>query len=63
METRRFVYWQDGEYWLGYLVDFPDYMSQGTTLDELMENLRELYRDMVSGEIPGIRRTAELVVP
>jgi len=30
------------------------------TLAELEENLRDLYRDLTSGEIPGIRRVAEL---
>ncbi len=27
--TARFVHWQDGAMWLGYLDDFPDYMTQG----------------------------------
>jgi hypothetical protein len=41
-------------------VEFPDYMTQGETLPELEENLRDLYRDLTSGDIPGIRRVAEL---
>jgi predicted RNase H-like HicB family nuclease len=48
--------------WLGYFVEFPDYLTQGETLAELEENLRDLYRDLTSGEIPGIRRIAELKV-
>jgi len=28
MTTIRYVYWQDGEMWLGYLEEFPDYRSQ-----------------------------------
>jgi len=48
--------------WLGYFVEFPDYLTQGETLAELEENLRDLSRDLTSGEIPGIRRVAELVV-
>jgi hypothetical protein len=46
--------------WLGYFVEFPDYPTQGETLAELEANLRDLYRDLTSGEIPGIRRVAEL---
>jgi hypothetical protein len=42
--------------WLGYFVKFPDYLTQGEALPELEENLRDLYRDLTSGEIPGIRR-------
>ncbi len=49
--------------WLGYLEEFPDYMTQGETLDELKENLSDLYKDLTSGEIPGVRRVAELQVP
>ena len=62
MQTVKFVYWQDGESWLGYLQDYPDYRTQGKTLDDLKEHLRDLYRDIASGEIPGIRKVEELVV-
>jgi predicted RNase H-like HicB family nuclease len=62
MSIARYVHWQDEDMWLGYFVDFPDYMTQGDTLSELEENLRDLYRDLTSGEIPGIRRVAELAV-
>jgi hypothetical protein len=60
--TLRFVYWQDGDFWLGYLQDYPDYMTQGESLPELKENLLDIYRDLTSGEIPGIRRVDELIV-
>jgi len=48
--------------WLGYLEEFPDYLTQGGSLEELEENLRDLYLDLTNGEIPGIRRVAELSV-
>lgn len=48
--------------WLGYFEDFPDYLTQGETLPELQTNLRELYQDLTGGEIPGIRKVAELSV-
>jgi hypothetical protein len=48
--------------WLGYFEQFPDYMTQGESLVELEENLRDLYRDLTSGEIPGVRSVAELLV-
>jgi len=54
------VYWQQGEVWLGYLEEFPDYWTQGETLEELQENLKDLYHELTSGEIPGVRRVAEL---
>jgi hypothetical protein len=39
-----------------------DYMTQGRTLEDLKDHLKDLYRDLVSGEIPSVRRVAELEV-
>ena len=60
--TARYVRWQDGDMWLGYIEQFPDYLTQAETLDELEENLRDLYRDLRSGDIPVVRSIAELTV-
>jgi hypothetical protein len=60
MKTLRYIYWQDDDMWLGYLEEFPDYMSQGETLVELQENLKDIYSELTSGNIPGVRRAAEL---
>lgn len=60
MQTVRYVYWQDQGVWLGYVEDYPDYMTQGETLEELQENLRDLYSDLTGGKIPGVRQVAEL---
>lgn len=59
----RFTYWKesDGRF-LGYLNAFPDHWTQGETLDDLKEHLRDLYRTFSAEEIPGIRREAELEV-
>jgi hypothetical protein len=46
----------------GYLQDYPDYWTQGETLDDLKEHLRDLYHDVSSGAVPGIRRVEDLVV-
>jgi predicted RNase H-like HicB family nuclease len=62
MATVKYVYWQEGETWIGYLQDYPDYRTQGETLDDLLEHLRDLFADLTSGEIPGIRRVGEMVV-
>jgi predicted RNase H-like HicB family nuclease len=48
--------------WLGYFEEFPDYMTQGQSLSELQDNLRDLYKNLTNGEIPGIRRVAELTL-
>lgn len=48
--------------YLGYLEEFPDYMTQAKTMVELEENLKDLYEDLTSGQIPGVRRVAELQI-
>lgn len=62
MNKVKIVFWQDNNEWLGYLQDYPDYWTQGETLDELKEYLQDLYRDIVSGTVPGLRKVEELVV-
>jgi len=62
MGGARYIYWQDGAHWLGYLEEYPDYMTQGESLEDLQEHLKDLYRDLTGGEIPGVRRMAELPV-
>jgi len=46
-----YTYWKDGDTWIGYLHDYPDYMTQGETLKELKENLRDIYQELISGTI------------
>ena len=58
----KFVYWQADGAWLGYLQDYPDYWTQGESLEDLKEHLKDLYSDISSGEIPGIRKVEELVI-
>jgi hypothetical protein len=48
--TARYVRWQDGDRWLGYFEQYPDYLTQGES------------RDLRSGEIPAVRSVAELAV-
>jgi len=60
MNSIRYVYWQDGDAWLGHLEEFPDYLTQGESLADLEEHLRDLQKDLTSGVIPAVRRVAEL---
>ena len=62
MRTVKYVYWEEDGGWLGYLQDFPDYWTQGETLEDLRAHLLDLYTDLSGGQIPGIRRVDELIV-
>lgn len=62
MQTVRYVYWQEDDGWLGYLEEYPDYWTQGETPEDLAEHLKDLYADITSGQVPGIRKVGELVI-
>ncbi|MBI4674389.1 MAG: hypothetical protein HY741_22320 [Chloroflexi bacterium] len=46
MTAIKYVYWQDEDMWIGYLEEYPDYWTQGETLEELEENLRDIAREL-----------------
>lgn len=60
MNKLKITYWQDGKYWLGYINDYPEYVTQGLSLDELIENLKDIYNDITNDLIPGKRKTIEV---
>ena len=62
MRTLKYTFWQDGEFFLGYLNDYPDYQTQAYSKEELIENLKDLLTDMDSGEVPFIRKVEEMAI-
>ena len=62
MNSVKIIVWEEDGAWLGYLQDYPDYWTQGETLEDLRVHLKDLYQDITSGAIPGIRRVEELVL-
>jgi predicted RNase H-like HicB family nuclease len=62
MKTAKFTFWQEGDFYLGFLNEYPDYQTQGMSKEELVENLKSLLVDLESGEIPYIRKVEDLVV-
>jgi len=47
------IYWKGEKFWLGKLKEHPEIMTQGRTLKELEENLRDAYNMMVMGDVPA----------
>ncbi len=37
------VYWKSDTFWLGKLLEHPEIMTQGETLEELEETLKDAY--------------------
>ncbi len=62
MEITKFVYYQENDVWVGWLEEYPDYHTQGISLNELKENLKDLYQDLSMGKIPYARKVGELII-
>jgi predicted RNase H-like HicB family nuclease len=62
MKILKFTYWKDGNYYLGFLNDYPDYETQGLSKEELVKSLKDLLVDLESGEVPYVRKVEDLVV-
>lgn len=61
-------YWQDDEWYVGRLVEIPGVFSQGETLEELKENIRDAYKMMLETEPanlvpPSARKIALEIAP
>lgn len=62
MKAAKFTFWKDGKYYLGFLNDYPDYGTQGLSKEELVENLKSLFVDLESGDVPYVRKVEELTL-
>jgi predicted RNase H-like HicB family nuclease len=62
MKKIKFTYYQEKDFWVGWLEEYPDYRTQGVTLEELKENLKDIYKDLNSGQIPCVRKSGEIVI-
>ena len=50
MQQICYVYWRNGDAWVGYLEEFPDYMTQGRSTVDLEEHLLDIYKDLTGSE-------------
>ena len=47
------IYWKSDKFWLGKLAEHPEIMTQGETLEELEDNLKEAFQLMVMEDVPN----------
>ena len=51
MQTKlKMLYWKGKKFWVGRLIGNPEIMTQGETLEELEENMKDAYILMTSGK-------------
>ena len=56
LKTLTLEYWMDDGWFIGRLKEIPSVFSQGETIEELEENIRDAYELMLETE-PTIDRT------
>ena len=56
------VYWKGDRFWLGKLLEHPEIMTQGETIEELEENLKDAFRLMDMDEVPQDYKTKEIAL-
>ena len=53
MQTKMtMLYWKSDKFWLGKLLEHPEIMTQGETLEELEENIKDAYLLMAMDDVP-----------
>lgn len=62
MKTIKYTFWQDEEFFIGFLNDYPDYETQGYSKEELLENLKSMLEDIESEGISFIRKVEEFAI-
>ncbi|HEX2245725.1 MAG TPA: type II toxin-antitoxin system HicB family antitoxin [Gammaproteobacteria bacterium] len=61
MEHRlTMVYWKGERFWLGKLLEHPEIITQGETLNELEESLKDTYLMMVMEDVPESYQIKEI---
>jgi len=55
MSKLRMIYWKE-DFWVGYIEEYPDFHTQGNTLEELKENIIDIYKDIQSGLVPNVKK-------
>ena len=56
------MYWKGDRFWLGKLLEHPEIMTQGETLAELEENLKDAFRLMAMDDVPKDYKTKEIAL-
>ena len=61
----EYTYWQDNEFYVGFLNDYPEDSTQGLSLIELEEALVEVYeiRQEERRYLAGLRKVGRLRIP
>jgi predicted RNase H-like HicB family nuclease len=54
------IYWKSDKFWLGKLLEHPEIMTQGESLEELEENIKDAYLLMALDDVPDQYKSKEI---
>ena len=58
----KIIYWKNDKFWLGKFFEHPEIMTQGETLEELEENLKDAYLMMTMENVPAKHQIKEIAL-
>lgn len=56
------IYWKSEKFWLGKILEHPEIMTQGESIEELEENLKDAFRLMLMDDVPSDYKLKEISV-
>ena len=56
------IYWKGAKYWLGKLLEHPEIMTHGESLEELEENIKDAYLLMAMDDVPEEHKMKEIAI-
>ncbi|QEP41986.1 type II toxin-antitoxin system HicB family antitoxin [Ectothiorhodospiraceae bacterium BW-2] len=62
MANMNMIYWKSDKFYLGKLLEHPEIMTQGESLEELEENLKEAYLLMALDDVPEEYQTKQIAI-
>jgi len=61
MKTKlKMIYWKGEKFWVGKLLEHPEIMTQGETIEELEKNMKDAYKLMTMEDVPKEHKVKEL---
>ena len=58
----KMIYWKGNKFWVGKLLEHPEIMTQGETIEELEENMKDAYILMTMEDGPEEYQVKELTL-
>jgi len=56
------VYWKSDKFWLGKLLEHPEIMTQGESVEELEENIKDAFLLMAMDKVPQEYQVKEILI-